>query len=467
MVTVLEKCRVSPPPGTTAGEISLPLTFLDFTWLPFPPISRVIFFDISCSTDHFTRNIIPDLKTSLSSVLQHFSPLAGNFIKPANSNSEIEFQIRYVDSDSVSVTFAECNDDFNHISGSQVRDADILKPLAPQLPRVTRLKLSGEECSAYPVLAIQVTIFPNNGVCFGITSSHVVADGSAMFNFVEAWASLARQVISKADAADCDFQRPYYDRSSLKNPLGLTTMFKSHYGDANIFEQMEKSILEHSAGDIKARATFVLNKANIEALKKLVIQKKPGVPHVSSFTVACAYIWTCMAKTRAAFGQGLEQEPLNFAITYNCRARLDPPLPASYFGNCIMAFVSGERRDNLAGEEGFVNAAEVIGKRLNTKLNNKEGILHNAEAFLKTEFEGVKRGEWFIGIAGSPNLDYYNTVDFGWGKPRKFEFVSEPLSISRAKGSKVDLELGIIMPKNEVDVFSSIFAQGLPGVLST
>lgn len=58
-------------------------------------------------------------------------------------------------------------------------------------------------------------------------------------------------------------------------------------------------------------------------------------------------------------------------------------------------------------------------------------------------------------------MDYYNTVDFGWGRPKKFEFVSAPLSILRCKDSKVDLELGLVMPKNEVDVFSSIFAQGL------
>ncbi|KAK1386980.1 putative transferase, Chloramphenicol acetyltransferase-like domain protein [Heracleum sosnowskyi] len=463
MVTVLEKSRVSPPPGTNA-EKSLPLTFFDFLWLRFRPVGRVIFFDIPCSTNHFTQNIVPYLKTSLSHALEQFSPLAGNLIKPSNINSETEFQIRYVDGDSVSVTFAECIDDFIHISGNQVRDADILNPLVPQLPGVTAVNLSGEECSASPVLAIQVTIFPNYGVCFGFTHSHAAADGRGIFNFIMAWASLAKQVMTKADAADCNLQSPYYDRTSLKDPLGLTTMYKSYFGGTYMAERIEKDIPDQSAGDIKVRATFILKKANIEALKSLVIKKKPAVPYVSSLTAACAYIWTCLAKTRAAVVEGMEQEPLNFLIAYDCRARLDPPLPASYFGNCILASTSVERREILAGEEGLFTAAEVIGKGLYTKLNNKEGVLNNAQTFLTTEFAGVRRREWYVGVAGSPKLDYYNTIDFGWGRPRKFEFVSEPLSISRCKDSKVDLELGLIMPKNEVDVFSSIFAQGLAGV---
>lgn len=71
------------------------------------------------------------------------------------------------------------------------------------------------------------------------------------------------------------------------------------------------------------------------------------------------------------------------------------------------------------------------------------------------------RGEWFLVVAGSPKLDYYNTIDFGWGKPIKFEFVLEPFSISRCKDSKLDLQLGFIMPKSEVDVLSSKVVQGL------
>ncbi|WOH05684.1 hypothetical protein DCAR_0625104 [Daucus carota subsp. sativus] len=449
MVTLLENCRVSPPPNTSADK-SLPLTFFDFIWVPFHPLGRVIFFDIPCSTNHFTQNIVLNLKTALSHALAHFSPFAGNLTKPTNTNSETEFQIRYVDGDSVSVTFAECTDDFNYICGNQVRDADILKPLVPRLPSgVALLQESGEKCFASPVLAIQVTVFPNHGISFGFTNSHTVSDGSSLFNFIHEW---AKQATSKSDVAGSDFLSPYYDRSSLKDPLGLTTMFKGYFGGADMAEHMEENIPDQSSGD-KARATFVLKQAEIEALKSLVIEKKQNFPYVSSFTVVCAYVWTCMAKTRADVVGGMEQEPLNFGIAYDCRARLDPPLPASYFGNCIFSAVPVGRRDILAGEEGLLAAAELIGTALYAKLNNKEGVLNNAHALLTTDFAGEGPGSE-IGVIN-------NTIDFGWGKPRKFEYVLEQFSISRGKDSKGDLELGFILPKNEVDVFSSIFARGL------
>lgn len=455
MVTVLESCRVSPPPEIKA-EKSLPLTFLDLMWIPFHPLGSVVFFDIPCSTDHFIQNIVPNLKSSLSHALQHFSPLAGNLIKPSNTNSQMDFHIRYVEGDSISVIFAECTDDFNHFPGYEARAADLLKPLVPQLPTgFTRVLVSGEECFAAPLLAIQVTVFPDHGVCFGFTNSHVVADGSSFFSFIQAWASFAKQVILKENGSD--FQIPYYDRSSIKDPLGLGAKLKSNLRASPMVEQ---NIPDQPAGDTKARVTVVLKQADIEALKSLVIQKRPALPYVSSFTVACAYIWTCMAKTRAAVVKNSEQESLNFGIAYDCRARLDPPLPASYFGNCILSSVTREKRDILAGEEGLFTAAELIGKSLYAKLNNKEGVLKGA-GNSQNEFAGILRGEWYLGVAGSPKFDYYNTIDFGWGKPRKFEFVSEPFYISRCKNSKVDLELGFIMPNNEVEVFSSIFVQGL------
>lgn len=56
-------------------------------------------------------------------------------------------------------------------------------------------------------------------------------------------------------------------------------------------------------------------------------------------------------------------------------ARLNPPFPAYYFGNCILSSVTREKREILAGEEGLYPAAEMIGKSLHTKLNNEEGVL--------------------------------------------------------------------------------------------
>lgn len=193
-VTLLEQCGVRPPPDTAAVR-SLPLNFFDLIWLTFHPVSRVMFFEFPCSTNYFVQNIVPKLKSSLSVALQHFTPLAGKLSTPSNTKCNTDFRIRYVDGDSVSVTFAECRGDLSHYAGNHVRDGNVLKPLVPRLlSGGTCVDACGEKCCVAPVFAIQVTVFPNRAICVGMTNSHVVADGRTMFNFVRAWASIAKQV---------------------------------------------------------------------------------------------------------------------------------------------------------------------------------------------------------------------------------------------------------------------------------
>ncbi|XP_074350132.1 malonyl-coenzyme A:anthocyanin 3-O-glucoside-6''-O-malonyltransferase-like [Apium graveolens] len=464
-LTVFEQCSVSPPRDPVAVT-SLPLQFFDLIWLPFNPLARVIFFDFPYSTQHFVQHTVPIIKTSLSMPLKHFTPLAGKLLAPSDTSSTTDFQIRYLDGDSVSVTFAECTDDLDQFLGNHVRDVNMLKPLVPQLQSTTCIDTSGEKCSASTVFAIQVTVFPNRGICIGITNSHVVADGSSVFNFVRAWASIAKQVhISdgKLDVNDLvpyeDFQIPSYDRSCIKDPHGLSTVLVKTLGPLVKQMQQQKETTQDSS-NIKVRATFVLTEANIKALKNMVSTKRPNLAYLSSFTVMCAYLWTCFAKTRASVLEEVHNldESQNFGFVMDCRARLDPPLPASYFGNCLVLCLGVQTGRVIVGEEGLAAAAEVLGDSISVKL--KEGPLHRSDKWLE-DLSGAMRGEWTIGIAGSPKLDYYNSIDFGWGKPLKFEFVDEPLSLSRCKDSKMDTEIGVILPKNEMDEFSNVFAQGL------
>lgn len=219
-------------------EISLPLTYFDVMWLPFRPLSRVSFYDFPHSSAYFTQNVVPALKTSLSLVLKHFSPLAGNLVTPSNFSSDTILQVHYLNGDSVSLTIAECaSENYYHLSGNQARDVDDLFLFVPQLPS----GIPTEDCIAAPVLAIQVTIFPNVGISVGFTNSHVVADGSTMFNFTQAWASIARQFICshKDDDSAKEFlaspsylqQLPFYDRSVIKDPNNLYSIFRKAIGE--------------------------------------------------------------------------------------------------------------------------------------------------------------------------------------------------------------------------------------------
>ncbi|KAK9285662.1 hypothetical protein L1049_024861 [Liquidambar formosana] len=64
----------------------------------------------------------------------------------------------------------------------------------------------------------------------------------------------------------------------------------------------------------------------------------------------------------------------------------------------------------LIGEDGFLIAAEVIGKAIQERVHNEEGVLKGAEKWI-SDYEALKR-EKVAGIAGSPKFPVYD-MDFG------------------------------------------------------
>ncbi|XP_059650402.1 anthocyanin 5-aromatic acyltransferase-like [Cornus florida] len=190
--------------------------------------------------------------------------------------------------------------------------------------------------------------------------------------------------------------------------------------------------------------------------------------HVSTFTVTCAYMWVCILKSRAttrADEDDEDDELDHFVFLADCRERLDPPIPATYFGNCLAICTATARHGQLMEEkEGFFVAAESFGEAIATRLHNgePEGVLKGSE----TWFSSFKSLKWerVMSLAGSPKIGLYEP-DFGWGRPRKSEIVSTDLtgafSISECKDSQGVVEVGVSFPKITMDAFASIFVHGL------
>ncbi|XP_074379851.1 malonyl-coenzyme A:anthocyanin 3-O-glucoside-6''-O-malonyltransferase-like [Apium graveolens] len=474
ILKVIGHCQVSPPSGTVAQNY-MPLTFFDLLWLDFSPFSRLLFYHLNISLTDFTQIHVPSLKNSLSLALQHYFPLAGNLLIPTtcdhDSASVAKPSIRYLDGDSVSFTVAEYDADFIRLTGNQSRDFNDLSCLAPQLPPAIKERLLDDGCEVQvsPVLAIQVTCCPGQGICIGFTSSHAVADGSTIFNFIRAWGLISKSTMNISDDAPSMmlknsqlFSLPFYDRSVIEDPKNLAGTYLSQMGE-NYSSQTSPTLAPPPAPAKKVRATFVLNQSDIEALKKLVSTKLPRLSHISSFTVACGYTWSCLAKTQKAIDSNEEDEEEHLIVAVNCRARLDPPVSETYFGNCLTICFITTKNSELIGEEneGLIKAAELIGQSIHKKMN-EDGILKGAEMWYE-EFKEVKtkwKRERITGIAGSPKFYFYN-IDFGWGNPKKYEFVSEKLSISGCKDAQGDIEFGLCLTENEMMGFSAIFGEGL------
>ncbi|KAA0033867.1 phenolic glucoside malonyltransferase 1-like [Cucumis melo var. makuwa] len=78
----------------------------------------------------FTMSLFRKLKSSLSLALRHYLPLAGNLVWPSQSDTPI---IEFVEGDGISMTVAESDSDFYHLSGNGLREVSEFHPLVLQL----------------------------------------------------------------------------------------------------------------------------------------------------------------------------------------------------------------------------------------------------------------------------------------------------------------------------------------------
>ncbi|KAI7742013.1 hypothetical protein M8C21_029273, partial [Ambrosia artemisiifolia] len=300
-------------------------------------------------------------------------------------------EIRYVEGDSVAVTFAECNNlDFNYLIGNHPRECDKFYHLIPLLGRTTKVS----DYITIPVFAVQVTLFPNCGISIGITNHHSLCDTNTMFCFLKAWTSIAQSSGS--------------DESFLAN------------GTLPIYDRLVK---------YPKRDESYLKKAKDEE----TYNEEYKLPRLSGPT----------DKVRAT-------------------SRIEPPIPAAYFGNCLLPCLNIARTSVITGKEGFLAAAELIGENLNKMLTDKEGVLKEKEPMENLFVDGWPTR--ITGVAGTPKFKFYD-LDFGFGTPKKYEIVSidynGSISISSCREANEDLEIGVCLSATEMDVFVGSFKSGL------
>lgn len=210
---IVEQWQVAPP-SSAPTELLLPLLYSDIVFLSQSPIDLVLFYSLPCSKSHFLDTIVPKLKNSLSLTLKHFTPLAGNITFPLTSPTMPVSH--YLNGDTISLTVAVSDADFNHHSGNLSRDFNHF--VAP-LPPLTYLS----DSIKFSVAAIRVTLFPDQGICIGITQHHAIGDGSTMVHFINMWASISK--LNGDSHLLASKYLPFYDRSGFQDADTLTTTY--------------------------------------------------------------------------------------------------------------------------------------------------------------------------------------------------------------------------------------------------
>ncbi|MQL73860.1 hypothetical protein Taro_006233 [Colocasia esculenta] len=441
-ITVVEQCRVSPGHDGPFGEVSIPLTFLDVPWLKNHPVQRLFFYRWpGLTTTHFATSALPRLKRSLSLTLRHYYPLIGR-LEPLSGSSD-RFHIVCTDADSVTFTLAECvvedGDYFHHLAGNHPRRVEMFRPLVPGM------------ISASALLALQVTVFPGAGVCIGVAIGHAACDGSSFVSFMKAWASACRLEENEASPVG---ELPVIDRTLVSDPGGqlYTALFDS-------MKNLSGLSWPAVEGPDVERSTFLLRRAHIEELRRRVSgQRPPPLPvlRYSSFVLTCAYVWVCLLK--AGWPRQGEEDAAYLLFAMNCRGRLRPPIPAAYFGNCLVPCTVRARRSDLLGVNGVGLAAEVIAREVASQ-GHGDHLLTEQSPQLAVWLRGRP-----LSIAGSPRFGVYGT-DFGWGRPAKVEMVGieRTGAVALADSGEDDggIELGLALRAPEMARFTSLFTAGL------
>ncbi|QCE12673.1 shikimate O-hydroxycinnamoyltransferase [Vigna unguiculata] len=430
-------------------QTTLPLTFFDILWLRLPPVQRIFFYHFPHPTHLFFDTLLPKLKRSLSLALAHFFPLAGHLTWPLHSQNPI---ITYKTGDTVSLTVAESHADFDHLAGTDLSEAREIHHLLPHLT------ISHDQAN---VLALQVTLFPNSGFSIGITSHHAVLDGKTSTSFIKAWAYLCRDQPEPESPFSLPPElSPFFDREVVQvhDPNHLEQKFRSDWLRQGGPDNRSLVVWDLQVPDDATRGVFHLGRSDIEKLKQIVVSKKKGNSsnlRLSTFVLTVGYAWVCRVRAEET-----KNKTVILALNIDCRNRLEPPVPATYFGNCVGARLAIAETKELLGEDGFIVAVDAVNESLETL---KEGALSGAENWSKWLHESFKDDVKIVGVAGSPRFDAYGN-DFGWGRPKKVEMASIDktaafcLSDSR-NGDGV--EIGFVSTKEAMHAFAYLFLNGL------
>ncbi|XP_057952220.1 BAHD acyltransferase DCR [Malania oleifera] len=426
-VKVTSKTHVKPCRRVGRRECQL-ITF-DLPYLAFYYNQKLLFY----KGGDF-EGTVGKLKEGLGVVLEEYYQLAGRLGKYDDGVFKVEY-----DDEMDGVEVAEAAAD--GVAVADLTDENCALDLMEMVPYNGVLNLEGLR---RPLLAVQFTKL-RDGLVIGCAFNHAILDGTATWHFMSSWAEICRG--SKTVSAP-----PFLERTKVRStrvkldlPVGPADNVASSNGDAKPSPQ---SIREK---------IFRFSGSAIDAIKsKLNANLPAGARPFSTFQSLSSHVWRAVTRAR----QLRPEDPTVFTMFVDCRRRVDPPMPESYFGNLIQAVFTGTAAGLLAAQPAEA-AAGMIQKAI--EAHDAAAIEgRNAEWEEKPViFEYKDAGVNCVAVGSSPRFRVYE-VDFGWGSPERVRSGSNNkfdgmayLYQGKSGGRSIDLEItldGAAMERLENDV---------------
>lgn len=434
-VRALNTTHVHPAQQTGDGSTPAPrhgeykLSFLDLFQLSRPPIQRLFLFD-GPDLPPFP-SIVRTLRSSLAETLAVFLPLAGKLAFRADSGDVvIDCSPDTVAAASSGVEFVEAEfsgsaDEMRRLARDPEHDTEAFEQLVPDLEVAHRLPA--------PVLAVQVTR-PTGGsdaVAVGVSMLHAVADGHAVWQFVRAWSTVARE--GSLVSAAAGLPTPTFDRAGVRHPKRdeLTrTVLRMFAPAIPVLRQPSSSSAQDTTQTPRSRRTFVLRADEIQSLKQRISEQTKALGNggegepckpPSTYVAISSLLWTSLVRCKPMPPH--DSDDSYFMVNADCRRRLRPPLGDGFFGNCIKPCYARARTGDVRdGGLGLARAASAIQDAIREYLDELDGDpLSDVERCLEVR-GAIPRGGLAV-VGGSHRFKAYET-DFGWGKPSRVELVA-------------------------------------------
>ncbi|XP_057852480.2 BAHD acyltransferase DCR isoform X1 [Cryptomeria japonica] len=392
-VEVDGKCSIFPARPSLPQQCKL--TYSDLRLLYVHYTQKCVLFSNprGCIIQDF-ESMVERLKKSLSETLVHFYPLAGRL---ETCEGEV-----YID----------CNDSGAEFIEASAPDLCLAQIMAENIPHQLfpfngAFSIDGH---FLPLLAVQVTKLID-GIVLAFTINHALADGSSNWHFINSWSQLCREPSSIPLLPL--HTRCFSTASSTKVNIQHNNMRKQRFDNFTPRPLSEKR--------------FHFNEKTISQLKEEANEAfKEKSIYISSFQALCAHVWQGITRARGLSPN--EETSLCFSI--NCRSKMVPPLPYSYFGNA------------LQGVRATMTTRELLGgSRSSIALSLHRTIASHQDAQIKAELDKPPRlidlndfiGNNSILMGSSHRFPIYDN-DFGWGSP---------ISVSSGWANKFDGKLTV------------------------
>uniref|UniRef100_A0A0E0HWE4 Acetyltransferase n=1 Tax=Oryza nivara TaxID=4536 RepID=A0A0E0HWE4_ORYNI len=406
-VRVVSTRTVKPSPPRPRERI--PLTTWDVSLLAADYIQKGLLFRPPPATLH----LVEHLAAALADALHVYYPVAGRFATDKHPGGGC----------SVSIDCDGQGAQIVHAVADGVSTADILPPDVDVPSGIVRSFFPLDEAVNYdghelPLFVVQVTELVDGGVFLGFVYNHALSDGTAFWDFLNAWAEIARAKLENAVATS---RAPLLERWSPDGGAAAPVVLP--------YDDLEGLIARTTTTTppLLRERMLHFSAESLAALKErarrelLAAGDAAGAAAVTRFQALSSLLWRCVTRARR-LAPGRE---VVFRASVNSRGRLRPPLPPEYFGNSILpaSTEAVPASELLARGHGWAAAAvgRAVAAHTDERIRARSAVAPSVSAFRLFDASGVF-------VSSSPRFDMYG-CDFGWGKA---------VAARSSKGNKYD-----------------------------